>query len=567
MTIRFRLGLALALALMPILALGVVQAVSEFHHDSHMRRVLLTQAASRSATVAQGRISGAVALLQSLTPQAVGADCNPRMAAILKEMTGYGNIVRLDENGRLKCAGASVPASTDRARRPWFLSLKAGNQIALARSLKAPEPALIAAVRAQRPDGGFDGAMVALLKLASIRPNLSDPTLPTNTAATVITAQGDVLAQTDPGAYADLPNDWLKRASEAGGLFYSAKDRSGALRDFASAPLLNKDVFVVLSAPAPGMFYWARSNPFSSIVYPLLAWIAAWAAVWIVTERVVIRWLAYLDRIASIYAKGRFSVRPVQAQNAPAEIRALALTLDAMAEGIVARDLSLRDSLAQKDAMMREIHHRVKNNLQVITSLLNMQQRALKDPAARVAMSDTRQRITALALIYRALYQSPDLRRVDVRQFLEELIAQLTSGEGGRPSQIRTELHADELEIDPDKLAPLALFAVEAITNARKHAFGPSGGLIKVRFQVGHEEVMLEIVDDGQGELELPATAGVGRTLMSAFARQLRGRAEIEPAPGCGVAARLIFPTPEPMAPISGVTHSSFALSGNHAAA
>jgi two-component sensor histidine kinase len=567
MTIRFRLGLALALALMPILALGVVQAVSEFHHDSHMRRVLLTQAASRSATVAQDRINGAVALLQSLTPQAVGSDCNPRMAAILKEMNGYGNIVRLDSNGRLKCAAASVPVNANRAKLPWFVSLKAGSRIALARALKAPEPALIAAVRAQRPDSGFDGAMVALLKLASIRPNLSDPTLPTNTAATVITAQGDVLAQTDPRAYAALPRDWLQRASQAGGLFYSAKDRSGAMRDFASAPLLNKDVFVVLSAPAPGMFYWARSNPFSSIVYPLLAWIAAWAAVWIVTERVVIRWLAYLDRIAAIYAKGRFSVRPVQAENAPAEIRALALTLDAMAEGIVARDLSLRESLAQKDAMMREIHHRVKNNLQVITSLLNMQQRALKDPAARVAMSDTRQRITALALIYRALYQSPDLRRVDVRQFLEELIAQLTSGEGGRPSQIRTELQADELEIDPDKLAPLALFAVEAITNARKHAFGPGGGLIKVRFQVGAEEVMLEIVDDGQGELELPATAGVGRTLMSAFARQLRGRAEIEPAPGCGVAARLIFPTPEPMTPISGATHSSFALSGNQAAA
>jgi two-component sensor histidine kinase len=315
------------------------------------------------------------------------------------------------------------------------------------------------------------------------------------------------------------------------------------------------------------MFYWARSNPFSSIVYPLLAWIVAWAAVWVVTERVVIRWLAYLDRIASIYAKGRFSVRPVQAENAPAEIRALAQTLDTMAEGIVARDMSLRDSLAQKDAMMREIHHRVKNNLQVITSLLNMQQRALKDPAARIAMSDTRQRITALALIYRALYQSPDLRRVDVRQFLEELIAQLTSGEGGRPSQIRTELHADELEIDPDKLAPLALFAVEAITNARKHAFGPEGGLIKVRFQVGVDEIMLEIIDDGEGELELPATAGVGRTLMSAFARQLRGRAEIEPAPGKGVAARLIFPKPEPMAPIIGPGHSSFALSGNQAAA
>src|SRR5205085_1006683 len=161
-------------------------------------------------------------------------------------------------------------------------------------------------------------------------------------------------------------------------------------------------------------------------------WAAAWAAVAAVADRVVIRWLAYLDRIAGLYARGRFSVRPVQAETAPAEIQALAHTLDHMAEAIVARDNSLKDSLAQKDALMREIHHRVKNNLQVITSLLNMQQRALTDPAARMAMSDTRQRITALALIYRALYQSPDLRRVDVRQFLEELVAQLVSSDAGR---------------------------------------------------------------------------------------------------------------------------------------
>ena len=192
---------------------------------------------------------------------------------------------------------------------------------------------------------------------------------------------------------------------------------------------------------------------------------------------------------------------------------------------------------------MREIHHRVKNNLQVITSLLNMQQRALTDPAARAAMTDTRQRITALALIYRALYQSPDLRRVDVRQFLEELLGQLLAGEGGRPSPVRTDLDADDLDIDPDKLAPLSLFAVEAITNARKHA-AQGGSAIHVKFRVG-AEVMLEISDDGVGPAadEL-SPAGVGRTLMTAFARQLRGRLEVESG-GQGMVSRLTFPRPE----------------------
>ncbi len=546
LTIRFRLGLAIALALLPVLALGVLQAVTDFQHDAAFRRTSLTQAAGRSATVARDRIQGAIALLQTLTPEVVGAECTPRLASILSELSGYRNIVRLDSVGRIECAGRSLTGSISRMQRPWFLALKQGAPIFLARSLHAQTPALLAAVRVSRPNGAFDGAIVAILDLEGLRPDLSDPTLPAGAAVSIVNADGETLVQSDPEAFAPLPPNWTTRAISSGGLTYHAKDRRGTMRDFASAPLLNKDVFVVISAPAPGLFYWARLNPLASIVYPLLAWLMAWAAVWIVTDRVVIRWLSYLDRVASIYAKGRFTVRPVQAETAPLEIQTLAHTLDTMADGIVARDLSLRESLAQKDAMMREIHHRVKNNLQVITSLLNMQQRALTDPAARLAMSDTRQRITALSLIYRALYQSPDMRRVDVRQFLEELITQLSTSEGGRPSPIRTKLQADDLEIDPDKLAPLALFAVEAITNARKHAFGPNGGLIDVLFHVGEDEIRLEIVDDGQGEAESLSTSGVGRTLMSAFARQLRGRAELEAAPDHGVAARLIFPRPEP---------------------
>jgi two-component sensor histidine kinase len=546
LTIRFRLGLAIALALLPVLALGILQAVTDFQHDAAFRRTSLTQAAGRSATVARDRIQGAIALLQTLTPQVVGAECTPRLASILSELSGYRNIVRLDDLGRIECAGRTLSGNFRGAQRPWFVALKRGAPIFLARSLRAQTPALLAAVRVNRPDGAFDGAIVAILDLEGLRPDLSDPTLPAGAAVSIVNAQGETMVQSDPEAFAPLPPNWAARAISSRGLTYQAKDRRGTLRDFASAPLLNNDIFVVISAPAPGGLYWARLNPYDSIVYPLLAWFMAWAAVWVVTDRVVIRWLAYLDRVASIYAKGRFTVRPVQAATAPLEIQTLAHTLDTMADGIVARDLSLRESLAQKDAMMREIHHRVKNNLQVITSLLNMQQRALTDPAARLAMSDTRQRITALSLIYRALYQSPDMRRVDVRQFLEELITQLSTSESGRPSPIRTKLQADDLEIDPDKLAPLALFAVEAITNARKHAFGPDGGLIDVTFHVGEDEIRLEIVDDGRGEAESLSTSGVGRTLMSAFARQLRGRAELEAAPDHGVAARLIFPRPEP---------------------
>ena len=544
-SIRFRLGLAVAIALTPILALGLLQAVLGFNHDTRVRQALLIEASQRSAASARARMQAAAVLLDNVNPGTVGLECAPRLAGLLDRTQGYENFIRLNSAGRVQCAAASVRPGPPVQDAPWFKRLQDGQPLAVDRApagLSGNGPALLTAMRAVNRDGGFDGALVAIMSIASLRPDLSDPTLAAGAEIGLMNAAGQRLAATDPRAFADPPKGWVGQALSPDGMLYSGKDSWGRARVQAVSPLVGDDLFVVLSAPAPGVLSWARLNALSSIVLPILAWLAAWAAVWMVTDRVVIRWLSYLDRIAAIYARGRFSVRPVQADTAPREFRALAHTLDIMADGIVARDLSLRDSLSQKDAMMREIHHRVKNNLQVITSLLNMQQRALTDPAAREAMSDTRQRITALALIYRALYQSPDLRSVDVRQFLEELVAQLSSGEGGRPSAIRTELHADDLEIDPDKLAPLALFAVEAITNARKaRLWREMEGTIEVRFVVSPEEVVFEVADDGKGIQAEASVAGrrpnPDERLRATIARNLGVQRHRNAGPACGLSS------------------------------
>lgn len=548
-TIRFRLGLAVAIALSPILVLGIFQAGLNFTHDADARRGSLVEAAQRSAAATRAKMQAAAAVLETLTPETVGFACAPRLASLLQHLQGYDNFIRFNAQGKVQCAAAAVRAESDIQDSQWFSRLKGGDALAVVTSpshVYSEHPAVLAAMRSSGSNGGFAGALVALISVDSLRPDVSDPTLPADTEVALLDDQGRIAAATNPEAFVAPPQGWVSRASSPGGVIYTGKTRSHQARVQVIAPLVGDNLFVMLSAPAPRFLSWARLNAIYNIILPLLGWMAAWVAVWVVTDRVVIRWLSYLDRIASIYAKGRFSVRPVQADSAPQEIRALAQTLDSMADAIVARDMSLRESLDQKDTLMREIHHRVKNNLQIITSLLNMQQRALSDPAAREAMSDTRQRITALALIYRALYQSPDLRKVDVRQFLEELIGQLSAGDGARPSIIRTELAADDLEIDPDKLAPLALFAVEAIANARKHEFKVGEGVIRVVFQVTPNEILLEIADNGERFAAHEANESVGRTLMSAFARQLRGRMELNPEADGGGVVRLLFPPPEP---------------------
>jgi two-component sensor histidine kinase len=288
-----------------------------------------------------------------------------------------------------------------------------------------------------------------------------------------------------------------------------------------------------------------------ALALPVIGFVLALVAVAIIVDQEAYRWIARLRGAAAVpgdEAEDQGEDTEVVADpftSAAPEVRALARGLDEMTAAIISRDRALSENLIQRDGLLREIHHRVKNNLQVISSLLNLQQRSLADPAARAAMSDTRQRIAALALIYRALYEGADLRKVNLADFLEELIGQLILTDTGQSPGIRTELAIDALTIDPDHLAPLALFAVEAITNAKKHGLTEGGGRLVVNFSVRGDEAELAITDSGRpGSATVVVGEGVGRTLMSAFARQLGGAVSFCPQPAGGLTARLTFPTP-----------------------
>ena len=557
--IRFRLGLWLAIALLPLLILGGFQAQSAFRAQDAERRSDLQLAAERSAANARARLDSTGILLLALRPEALEMFCRPRLSDLVSRLENLDGLARVTATGATACASDSLAATpptwlTRVRSSPWFERLRAGESTVLARApAVAGQPAgLIVAIRLERPMGRFDGAMVALIPLSSLQPDMNDPSLPEGSQAALTDADGRLLTATDIDAFTLTRGrsltGWVQRARTGASAIFEADDADGRHRVYAGAALAGRDVYALLSAPAPGLLSWARLNPVGSLFMPLLAWLLAFTAVMWVSERVVVRWLNYLERVAAIYAKGRFSVRPVQAMNAPAEIRVLARTLDALAESIVTRDTALTASLAEKDALMREIHHRVKNNLQIISSLLSMQQRALTDPASKAAVGDTRQRISALALIYRTLYQSDDLRYADARVFLTELVGQLVASETGRGQLVTSSVEADSLVVDPDKLAPLALWLVEAVTNAQKHAFAGRGGDLKVRFAVRGETSVLEVQDDGPGVSET-FRAGVGRTLMGAFAKQLRGSVEMVPAEGGGTIARMTFATPEAVVP------------------
>src|SRR4029079_7557348 len=114
-------------------------------------------------------------------------------------------------------------------------------------------------------------------------------------------------------------------------------------------------------------------------------------------DRLVTRWIMYLKRISGAYRAGHYTIRP-SLEAAPGEFQLLGAALSDMASAIQDRDRKLRDAVTQKTDLIREIHHRVKNNLQIVMSLLSLQTNQLRDPAAKAALAQAKMRINALAL-------------------------------------------------------------------------------------------------------------------------------------------------------------------------
>jgi two-component sensor histidine kinase len=218
-------------------------------------------------------------------------------------------------------------------------------------------------------------------------------------------------------------------------------------------------------------------------------------------------------------------------------------------ERVEAQRATLEDQTAllqQRETLLREIHHRVKNNMQVMSSLLSLQARAALNPETRRMLEDNQNRIQAMALLHEILYQSEDLALVDFPKYVLRTVDYLFRSFGVKDLQIRLHTDLDQVELELDDALPLGLLISEVVSNSLKHAFpqGRGGEVSLVLRQQSDTTISLILSDDGIGlprELDWTTTRSLGLRLVRALAQQLRGTLEI-PSQG-GTEVRLTFQT------------------------
>ena len=207
---------------------------------------------------------------------------------------------------------------------------------------------------------------------------------------------------------------------------------------------------------------------------------------------------------------------------------------------------AIRDSLEEKDVLLKEVHHRVKNNLQVISSLLHLQSQHSQDRSSIEMFRQSQDRVRAMAMVHERLYRSKDLAQVDFSNYIETLATHLFGAHRVDTDRIHLAVDVHGLKLPIDAAIPCGLLLNELISNCLKHAFrGRDRGEIRIEMLADSADgIQLIVSDDGVGlppSIEPQAAESFGMQLIADLVEQLHSRITI--ARDAGTAVRIVFPT------------------------
>lgn len=567
-SLRQRLAVLLAVVLLPPVTLSVYLAWDAF--DEHKRRVSLSvrQFALLAATYERKSFDDTRSALQRVAHELPlsrpGDNCAEVFAKALKNTPEFAGVGFYSPSGRRFCGNDM--SLQNAATEPWFVDVQRFRTFTIGDYTFVPgasEPVVVAALAVYDDAGTFRGVLAASLRLYWLTAFLRQAQLPPQGAVFLLDSKGRVIAGSglfmdnyDPSLpqvevrsaqseaeAIDRPDDevsLLTEISQHGGGDFVAEGNDGVRRFYSSVALPHGDVTLLFGLPVSSALGWVEKDLITRLIGLLTIWITGVGTAWLGIQRLVMRWTSALRTMSLAYGRGDYSVTR-NFERAPTELRELGNTLNLMAARIQSREEQLRESLAQKDLLLREIHHRVKNNLQIVASLLNIHGKSVTEVAAKSALDEVKMRVRALTLVHRYLYESDDLQLVDLGSFVSELGHAVAGSGGDGRTRISLETDIPNLAILSDRAVPIALLVTEAITNALKHAFPDQRrGRIRLRFEVDRAGTgVLRISDDGVGFEADASGESLGIHLMKAFAKQIGGELGIDGTAGTTVELRV----------------------------
>jgi len=536
--VRVRLALLVLIAAIPLLMLSGTIALQNYR----MALGASAEAAARWRESAIARheaaVSGAeqmmIALSQTTGLMAVDTTvCRQSLKSVLGlQRDRYSNLALMSADGALRCTAAPLPPGIDQAflnNRNKTLFAEAARQRAFTlgpvRVSVLSTGRVIPAAMPLYQNERLVGFLYAGLRIGWFA-STADNFIPDLTAVWIADSTG-TLTQAAATDSAGLPPPAVLATLLKQSSIIDATSIGGAPYAYASAGL-GHGYRLIIAYPATQDQAAARHLLVRRLMQLAALLLLGLAAVAIGTHMALVQ---PLDRLSSAVRRWRVggSFDASGLGSAPIELRELAKSFADATSAIAEHAARSEAAVGQQELAMKEIHHRVKNNLQIVASLLNLQASRIRQPEAKAEFASARDRVRALATLHRHLYSEGEVHTINMRSFLTELCGQLFAAMGEREgTRIALHIEASELQMSSDQAVPLALIVTEAVSNALKYAF-PHGrtGAVDVLLQCRGGEAELTICDNGVGipagraETEMGVRDGIGLTLIRGFARQL----------------------------------------------
>lgn len=542
-SLMVRVALLLSLALLPIgiVAIGQTWRAMERASESYATTVLAQTSAivvpEREAIYTSMGVAETLAgTLEALEPDLDGCEAlfartaqeNPRLAFIGLIETDL--LMRCNTSDRVHDFSDSPIAERMFATVEPSITFNPLGAV-------TDQPVIIVSEPVMDPEEGFRGYVVLSFPVAGLG---FDTALEAGQQATVVTfnQNGDILTTsgTDTPVGEHMPlGVALRDLVGSGPVTFESLTPGGEERVFAVVPIVGGRAYALGSwSPASGSASGGAWFTGATLGFPLIMWAVTMLVALVALNQLVLRHVNALGRRMRSFADIRRIYRPAESRHAPTEIRDIDDAFERMATQIIRDEADLENALREREILLKEVHHRVKNNLQLMSSIINMQVRKVDSDEARHALRQFQDRVASLASVHQALYQEPSLTRLRVDVLLDDIVAQLAML--GSIDRIGAEVvrELEPVTLMPDQAGPLAMLTTEAVVNAFKYG-GPDAS--------GSFRILLKLSLSGQGddllatltvENTVPAErrpndgTGLGRQLIAAFASQLDARLEEE---------------------------------------
>jgi two-component sensor histidine kinase len=559
--IRSRLILSLVISLLPLVVAMIVISLA----GSRVQLNRANEATQSFAIIAADHQKQLLSDLKQLVTilaedseiHANPTACSRSLTKIMATIPNYNTIALTDRNGVIIC-GPSNSLGKTVAQEDYFQQAHQTLQFTLSHlvtSQFSDKPVIFGAMPWADESGDFAGMAIASIETNRFADSFKDLMLPAGSKYFLFDAKANLI--TSQGAFTET----LHRHVDALPLVTSMVTpfvvrENDQPRTYTTLTIENGALTVLIGIPRHTFLNFSFDSLLVSLLGPITLLVVVVVCVWLVGDRLVTAPVTSLIRTARSYSRGDLTVRP-QPVKTGGELRELSTTFAEMADRIAKREQELQDAITKRELMLREIHHRVKNNLQIVISLVNLQSKSVTAPDAQSAFTEIQTRMRALALVHRYLYESDDLQSVNIGAFLAELCNSLQIAYGVSPTRVALEVTTEPVWDISDRAIPLALFMTETISNALRHAFPENRpGHIKVslkniedhkaQYSIEDNGIGLEAQETGSGQVPKTLT-GLGMSLTKAFARQVDGELKISGPPGTQITLQFTPRKPTPI--------------------